>query len=60
MANPIKIDAQPLGPHPSPSPHMPDTPDAMMRALVNSPPTTREDWTYLKKESDSTCQKRKS
>lgn len=33
--------------HPMPEP-IPDTPENIMRAIVNTPPKKREDWRYLK------------
>ena len=38
--------------HPMPEP-IPDTPENIMRAIVNTPPKKREDWSYLKESSRS-------
>ena len=51
MAKPERKDEiVKIGRPPRPVPErIPDTPDNIMRALVESPPKERGDWDYLKK-----------
>ena len=44
--------SNPMGRPPKPMPEkIPDTPEGIMRAIVNTKPKKREEWEYLKKRS---------
>ncbi len=46
--------SKPIGRPPKAMPEkIPDTPENVMRVLVNTPPKERRDWNYLKKQKES-------